>query len=386
MSRRFVSLPTDRVIYGAGCLADLPAELDRLGARRAFVLTGRTVATKTGLLDRVKDLLGPRLAGVYARTSAHVPRGGVVEAAREAVDARADCLVSLGGGSPVDAAKAVAFAVAEGITRPEDFDVYSTRFVVPGGPKPPLATTSPIPQIAITTTLSAGEHTAGAGHTDEVRRRKDSISHPLLAPKVVILDPEVTLETPAWLWSSTGVRALDHAVERYSSPGHQPLTDPLCLDAIRRLVRDLPASTRDSTDLDARLSCQIAAWLSVHGAINAPVGLSHAIGHQLGGHCGVPHGVTSCITLARVMAFNAATIPDRMATIAEAMGASDAPRAVRAFVQELGLPSRLSETGQVSETDLEPLAHDTFAELRPGTNPRPVASADEILAILRDAW
>ena len=386
MNRSFVYPLADRVVYGAGTVGELPVQLARLEARRAFVITGQTVATTTKILDRVKDLLGPRLAGVYARSGEHVPRSRVIEAAQAVREAGADSLISLGGGSPVDTAKAVAFAVAEGLTRPEEFDAYSTRFVIGDGPKRPFTTTRPMPSIAVTTTLSAGEHTANAGLSDEGKRRKDGVGHPLLAPKIVILDPELTRDTPAWLWASTGVRALDHAVERFYTPGHQPLSDPLCLEAIRLLVRFLPAATRNPDDLDARLQCQIAAWLSIYGAFNAPVGLSHAIGHQLGGRCRVPHGVTSCITLARVMAFNAPVIPDRMAALAAAMGASDAPTAVDALVKSLGLPTRLSETGKVSEDDLAPLAHETFVELRPGHNPRPVTSADEILAILGDAW
>ncbi|MBI4609053.1 MAG: iron-containing alcohol dehydrogenase [Candidatus Rokubacteria bacterium] len=386
MAREFAHLPVDRVIYGAGSLASLPQQLDRLGISRAFVVTGQTIATKTGLLDRLKGLLGVRLVGVYPRAGEHVPRSRVVEAARAAAEARADCLISLGGGSPVDTTKGVAFALAEGITAAEEFNAYSTRFPPPEGPKRPFSTAPPPPHIAITTTLSAGEHTPNAGSTDEVKHRKDGIAHPLLAPKVVILDPELTVDTPAWLWASTGMRAFDHAVERFYSPGHQPLSDPLCLEAIRLLTRFLPVSTRDPHDLDARLRCQLAAWLSIYGAFNAPVGLSHAIGHQLGGRCGVPHGITSCITLARVMAYNAPAVPERMAAIADAMGATEGPAAVDDFVKGLELPTRLSETGKVKEEDLAPLAHETFAELRPGHNPRPVRSAEEILEILRSAW
>ncbi len=386
MSCSFVNLPTDRVIYGAGAVAELPAQLDRLALRRAFVVTGETIATKTSLLDRVKGLLGATFVGVYARTGQHVPRGRVVEAARAATDARADCLISLGGGSPVDATKAIAFAIAEGIRDPDAFSDYSTRFLTGATPRTPRAGFGPLPHIAITTTLSAGEHTPTAGQTDERHRRKDGVGHPLLAPRIVILDPEVTRDTPPWLWASTGMRAFDHAVERFCSPAHQPLTDPLCLEAIRLLVRFLLVSTRNVDDLDARLQCQLAAWLSIYGAFNAPTGLSHAIGHQLGGRCGVPHGITSCITLSRVMAFNAPAIPDRMARIADVIGAPDAARAVADFVRQLDVPSRLRETGTVTEADLEPIAHETFAELRPATNPRPVDSADTILTILRDAW
>jgi maleylacetate reductase len=386
MSRAFVTLPSDRVIYGAGALMDLPREMDRLGLSRAFVITGQTIATKTALLDRVKTLLGLRFVGAYTRAGEHVPRTRVIEAALAAREARADVLVSLGGGSPVDSAKAAALAIAEGLEHADDFSAYSVRWPPPGGPRRPFTKATPPPHIAIPTTLSAGEHTPNAGQTDETRRRKDGIGHPLLMPKIVILDPEVTRDTPAWLWASTGMRAFDHAVERHCSPHHQPITDALGLDAIRRLVRWLPVAAADANAMDARLECQIAAWLSIYGAFNTPTGLSHAIGHQLGGRCGVPHGITSCITLSRVMAFNAPAVPDRMAAIADAIGADSAPAAVDAFVRSLGLPSRLGETGKVGEEDLMPLAQQTFEELRPGLNPRPVESADQIFAILREAW
>jgi alcohol dehydrogenase len=386
MSRAFVTVPCDRVVYGIGALADLASEVDRLGRARAFVVTGQTIATKTTLLERTTAVLGSRFAGAYTAAGQHVPRSRVLEAARAAREAGADVLVSLGGGSPIDTVKAAAVAIAEKLEHPDDFGAFSVRWPPPGGPRRPFTTTAPLPHIAIPTTLSAGEHTPNAGQTDEIRRRKDGIAHPLLVPKVVILDPEVTRDTPAWLWASTGMRAFDHAVERYYSPHHQPITDPLCLEAIHALVRFLPASTRDPDHVGARLECLVAAWLSIYGAFNAPTGLSHAIGHQLGGRCGVPHGVTSCITLSRVMAFNAPAVPERMAAIAGAMRADDAPAAVADLVLSLGLPSRLRDTGTVKDDDLVPLAHQTFEELRPGLNPRPVDSAEEILAILEDAW
>lgn len=395
MSQSFVHLPVDRVIYGIGALAELPREVERLGKRRVFVLTGTSIATKTGLLERVVGLLGGNCAGRFSGCVQHVPKRTIVEAATRAREARADCLVSLGGGSPIDTAKAVALALAEGVADEAALDAYAGRHITAGAGARPFASTAPVPHLAIPTTLSAGEHTGHFGMTDEAHHRKDGAGHPLLVPRVVILDPEVTCDTPSWLWASTAIRALDHAVERFYTPTHQPLTDPLCLEAIRWLVRELPATLERPDRLEARLACQLAAWFSLFGGFNARTGLSHAIGHQLGGRCNVPHGQTSCMILPHVMAFNIPAAASRLALIGEAAGvrmegksaeeaAGSAVRAVAGFIKTVGCPTTLREVG-VAEKDLPPLAQATFEELVAGGNPRPVRSPDEILEILKAA-
>lgn len=393
MSQAFVHLPVDRVIYGAGSVGDLPQVAERLGATRAFVITGKTLATKTEWISRVQTLLADRCAGVFADTSQHVPKRTILDAAVHAREAQADCLVSVGGGSPIDTAKGVALALAEGIRDGAGLN----RFATPrrAGGSEPFQVSQPIPQIAIPTTLSAGEHTGVFGTTDEGARRKDGAGHPLLIPRVVILDPEITRDTPEWLWSSTGIRALDHAVERFYTPSHQPLTDVLCLEAIRLLVRELPVTLHTPENLEARRACQLAAWFSLFGAFNARTGLSHAIGHQLGGRCGVPHGQTSCVMLPHVMAFNIPAAADRLALIGEAAGvvmeskstedaARGAVKTVSRVIKALGCPTRLTEVG-VTEADLRPLAQATFDQLRPGMNPRAVRDPDEILEVLKAA-
>jgi alcohol dehydrogenase class IV len=394
MTRSFVHLPVDRVIYGAGALGELAKEVERLGARRVFVITGTSLATKTEWVSRVQGLLGDRCAGIFTDTRAHVPKRTIIEAARQAGAALADGLVSIGGGSPIDTAKGVALVLAEGITDETGLNRYTTPHRTGGGEL--FQTSRPLPHLAVPTTLSAGEHTGNFGTTDEAARRKDGAGHPLLVPRVVILDPEITRDTPEWLWASTGIRALDHAVERFYSPTHQPLTDVLCLEAIRLLVRELSVTLRTPDNLDARLACQLAAWFSLFGAFNARTGLSHAIGHQLGGRCGVPHGQTSCVILPHVMLFNVPAATDRLAQIAEAAGAASAgrsteeaaraaARAVARVIRTLGCPATLREVG-VTEADLWPLALATFEELRPEMNPRTVRDPDEILEILKAAF
>jgi alcohol dehydrogenase len=396
MSQSFVHLPVDRLIYGTGALADLPLEVERLGRRRAFVITGTSIATKTALLDRVVSLLGDHCAGTFSGSVQHVPKRIILEAAARAREAQADCLVSLGGGSPIDTTKAVALTLAEGFSDEAKLDAYLSRGVTTKAGARPFVSTPPMHHIAIPTTLSAGEHSGHFGTTDETHRRKDGGGHPLLVPRVVILDPEVTCDTPEWLWASTAIRALDHAVERFYTPTHQPLTDVLCLEAIRLLVRELPVTLHSPDRLEARLACQLAAWFSLFGAFNVRTGLSHAIGHQLGGRCNVPHGQTSCVILPHVMAFNAPAAAERLALIGEAAGvmtegkseeeaARAAVKTVQRFIKAIGCPTTLREV-EVTEEDLGPLAQATFEELVPGANPRAVRDPEEILEILKAAW
>src|SRR5262245_48975535 len=206
----------EKVIFGAGAIAQVPKEIDRLGKERVFILTGKTLTTKTDLVRKLETLLEDRWVGTYSGCQQHVPSRTVDEATARAREAQADLIISFGGGSPVDAAKIVALELLG--DRPQDA----------------------IPQIAITTTLSAGEFTPAAGFTDEKTRVKAVRSDRRMIPKVVVLDPEVTLATPTLLWVSTGIKALDHAIEVLWSVNPQPVTDTLAMEAIRKLHRYLP--------------------------------------------------------------------------------------------------------------------------------------------------
>jgi alcohol dehydrogenase class IV len=391
----FTFLPQERVIFGKGAVVQLAAEIDRQGCQRAFVMTGTTIATKTDLLDRLREVLGSRFAGVYYPIGQHTPRPDVLAAADRAREVQADVLVSLGGGSPVDGTKGVALCLAEDIHTDAQLDPYRVR-----GPRGlrfnPQYQGKPMPHIAVTSTLSAGEFTSGVGITDPRRGVKESFGAPQVTPRVVILDPEITVYTPAWLWASTGMRAVDHAVERLYSPKHQPLSDTLCQQALRYLFAHLPRATRDPQDFDARLHCQLGAWMSIIGFATVRTGISHAIGHQLGGHCHVPHGQTSCIMLPHAMEFNRAMAADRLALVAEAAGlerrrmsteeaASAAIDAVRHLVGELDCPTRLRDVG-VHERDFSALAEAIMEEVPMLENPRPISGIADIIELLERAW
>jgi alcohol dehydrogenase class IV len=343
----YVFLPQERVIFGIGSLSRLQDEVARIGAVRALIITGNTLATQTDVITGVTQALGSLHAGTFAGVRQHAPGSGVAQATEAARALDADVLIGVGGGSPIDAAKAVALELAR------------ERGVFPA-------------QIAIPTTLSAAEFSHLAGVTDEQRRAKTGFADPHVAPRIVILDAGLTLATPARLWLSSGIRALDHAVETLYAPGAHPINDVLALEAIRRLFAGLPRSQQRPDDLDARTGLQLAAWMSFFGEVNTPMGLSHNLGRRIGATYNVPHGVTSCITLPHVMRYFARTHTTALAAIGRAIQPDEAGRdhldaalfaadAVGDLIGRLGLPRRLSEVG-IAASNLRDIAVATVGE------------------------
>ena len=316
-------LQTTRVHFGADSLEKLEDEARSYD--RAFLITGRTLNEKTGLIRRVEALLGGRHAGTFADIGQHTPGGSVEKAAVEAERAAANLLVSVGGGSVIDGTK----AVARGLGYPA--------------------------QVAVPTTLSGAEWADRAGVTDESAGRKRGFVDPKTVPQVVVLDPESTVFTSEKLWLSTGIRALDHAIEGFLYGGDHPVTDVTGLEGVRRLMEYLPLSKREPEELEVRLELQLASWLSYFGPANTPMGLSHGLGRRIGASYDVPHGITSCITLAPSLRLARKRVQDvRWNELSEALG-GDPPERVASLVEDLGLPGRLGEVG-VPEEDLEAIA------------------------------
>lgn len=385
----------EHVRFGPGTVGGLAREVERLGAERVLLVTGTSLATKTDLVDRLAGSLGDRLAGVFSETRQHVPRELVVAATDLARETRADCLVSFGGGSPIDTAKLTALCLAAGVDEPSQMSALHSR-EVEGETREPELPEVRTPHIAISTTLSAGEFTRYAGSTDTERGVKDAYGAPGMTPRCVFLDPELTAATPRLLWGSTGLKAFDHAVETVCSTRPQPLADTLALRAIEILTESLVPSADEPGDVALRGQCQVAAWMSILSLSSVPFGLSHALGHQLGANCDVPHGVTSCILLPLVMDFNRAVAAPRQRLIAEAMGidVSDlddetagvaASSKLREIVAALGVETRLREWG-VTDADLVAVSEDAVGDFMSLTNPRPVKSSAEVLEILRSAY
>ena len=381
----------EKVIFGPGKAAGLGAELERRGLSRALIVTGKTLGASR-LLGRVTQAAGGRVAGVFKGASQHVPSRTVAALVEEYKRIGADCMVSFGGGSPIDTVKVAAKRILEG-SRPGAAAAHTIDFEakdVAGGPD--------LIHIAIPTTLSAGEFTPIGGVTDEASHIKGGVVDPRLVPRTIILDPELTMETPSWLWVATGMRAMDHAVEVIYSTRHQLLVDTLAARAISLLIEHLPASlkTTGAESIAHRGYCQLAAWFSIFGIMSTRVGISHALGHQIGPMWNVPHGVTSCITLPHVMRFMADIAPERFGPIAEGMGVSFDQRNARAaavecadrmakFIAQFEVPHRLRDSG-VPRDQIGSIASTVLEEVeRADTVGRPV-TRDNLVQLLEAAY
>jgi maleylacetate reductase len=378
----------DRVIYGRPFVEAVMEEVERLEAHAVFVLASGTLARTTDAVERLRQALGNRYAGLHARIGAHTPRTDVVEAANAARASGADLLVTVGGGSVTDAAKVVGLCLGNNISDPAQLDAYRARVAADGRVERPTVEAPTVRSVDVPTTLSAGEYTASAGCTDTSRHVKEMFGHPLVVPMTVILDPEITRHTPEWLFLSTGIRAVDHAVEDICSINGQPMAEGASRQALGLLGRGLPAVKADPADLAARLDCQLGAWMSMVGSqTGVSKGASHGIGHVLGGTAGVPHGYTSCIMLPHVLRFNHAVNADRQALVSEALGRASEPaaEAVAGLIAALGLPARLRDVG-VKPEQLDTIAEHSMHDRWVHTNPRKIDGPAVVRTLLDAAW
>ena len=379
----------DRVVFGRPAAEAVVQMAERLGARRVFLLTSGTLNRQTDVVQRIAAALGSRFAGVHDEMPAHTPRDAVVACANKAREAGCDLLVSVGGGSTTDGGKAVTICLEHDIREPDGLEPFRTVVDETTGKRSfPQYRAPQVRQICVPTTLSGGEFNARAGVTEPRLRLKQAYIHPGIIPLAVIFDPAITVHTPEWLWLSTGIRAVDHAVETYCSIDGNAYFDSTSLQALRLLGRGLAAVKRDPADAAARLDCQIGAWISMTGIVSGTrMGASHAIGHVLGGSAGVPHGYTSCVMLPAVLAFNSTVNGDRQAEISAALGAAGEPAAevLDRFISGLGLPRRLRDVG-VKHDDLQRIATNCMLDDWTFTNPRKINGAQEIVPILESVY
>lgn len=378
----------EKVIFGHGAAEAVKAEAIRLGAERVFLLVSRTLNQETGEVEKLRRALGNVYCGTHDDMPAHSPREAVVDCANAMRDAKADLLVSFGGGSTTDGGKAVTICLKHGITEADSMEPFRTVVDKKGKRHFPEYDAPDVRQIVVPTTLSGGEFNARAGITNSKLRLKQSFMHPGIIPISVILDPEVTLPTPEWLFLSTGVRAVDHAVETYLSIDANAYTDGACLQALRLLGEGLPRVKDDPTDLEARLKCLMGAWMSMTGVITGSrLGASHAIGHILGGSAGVPHGHTSCIMLPYVLNWNESVNGERQKEVAIAMGRPGvaAGQVLDEFISGLDMPRRIRDAG-VKESDLLRLAENCMLDDWTYSNPREIRSPEQVMEILRMAY
>lgn len=374
----------DLVAYGRPAAEVLREIAAASGVRRLLITTTRSL-TETLAAQLAKEL-GDLCIGIYTGIGAHSPRESVMGGAEVARANQADLLVALGGGSVIDATKVMQLALWAGLGRPDELDRYRAARNTPD--RIDTATIPPgVRMVAVPTTLSAAEFTPFAGVTDTGRRAKEGYTHPLLAPRAVILDPAMTLATPPMLWFSTGLKAVDHAVEQLCNPQRAPYADALAGDGLKRLAAGLAATKADLANLDARQECQFGMWLAISGAgAGRGMGASHAIGHTLGGSYGVPHGITSCVALPAVLKWNEAAGTERQDLVAELMGADglSASEAVKRLAQGLGLPTDLKSIG-IGPDKFQAIAEHTMHDNGVRVNPRPITGPADIVEILEIA-
>ena len=375
----------EAVVFGRPAAETVAEEARRTGAERVFVMASGTLNRSTEEVAKLRRALGNRCAGVFDRMPPHTPRQSVIEAAAMARDAGADLIVTLGGGSVTDAAKAVELCLANDIRTAEAIDGLRPVKGPDGALGPPPAMKAPaVRQITVPTTLSAGEFSAIAGVTDERSRVKELIRHPGIIPKLVVLDPTATVHTPEWLFLSTGIRAVDHCVEGYCSAEANPYADAQALHGLGLLARGLPRVKADPGDLAARLDCQIGSWLSMGPlASGVPMGASHGIGYVLGAAFDIPHGHTSCIMLPAVMRWNKPANAARQAQIAAAMGhpGEEAADVLDRFIAGLGMPRSLGAV-KIGPENFAMIAEGAMGTPWVPRNPRPIPGPAQVREIL----
>jgi alcohol dehydrogenase class IV len=302
-----------------------------LGSHRTLLATNNSINAGTSLIQDIHNQLGTRIVAVFPNCREHAPSSSVETLVGRVEGSAPDTVVSLGGSSVIDCVKAAVFRFTQ------------------------VSPQTPIYHIAIPTTLSGSEFTAGAGITDETDHSKQLVTDHRLLPRAVILDPEVTVYTPDRLWTSTGIKAIEHAVEAIWAHNSHPYVETLALESIRLLVGNLERS-REPEDLEARSACQIGSWMSMAGNSTSGIRLSHFLGHQIGARWDIPHGITACVLLPSAMRYLAPATLHAQKRIAGAMGVmgqSDDPQEIAAsavdrlehLIAALGLPTRLGDAG-----------------------------------------
>jgi alcohol dehydrogenase class IV len=387
LSGSYAYLPQERVIFGRPAGEAVAAECERLGAERAFIVASRTLAARTPVVDAIKARLGRRFAGLFDGCKAHSPWRSVLAAAAAVSAAKPDIVVSVGGGSVVDTVKVLQICLAEDARTADDLARLHIRLNADGSRHVPAVRRSPVRQIAVPTTLSGAEFSNMGGASDERTGIKEAFTGPDICARSVILDPAATVYTPEWLWLSTAVRSVDHAVEAICAADAQPMADAMALHALRLFSVCLPRTKAEPGDLSARLDCLLAVWMAASTIMKVQYGASHGIGHVLGGLCGVPHGHTSCILLPHVLRWNESANAARQGMVAGALGRPGARAAdvVAALIDALGQPRRLRDAG-VSREALPKIAELAMENMWVRANPRRIEGPADVMAILEAAY
>jgi aldehyde dehydrogenase (NAD+) len=370
-----------KVVFEVGAVNEIPIQINELGSK-AVLITDQGLL-ETGLVDKIKKVIGSKLAGVFA----DVPQDSgmeVVDAGTEyALSVGADVIVSLGGGSVIDTAKGISILMKQGGSL-ADFEGFQ------------MLTEPQIPHISVPTTAGTGsEVSMGAVILNREAGQKIILGEDHIIPRMAVLDPTLTESLPPGLTASTGMDALTHAIEAFVATMKNPVSDALALWAMKTIARYLPLAVKNGSDLVARGQMQVAAMVAGWSFSNGYLGAVHAMSHSLGAIKGVPHGTANALLLPHVMKFNLAEIPELTADIGHAMGFTDlAMSAVEAgeaaiagienLLVEVGLPRKLSEFG-VTEDDITKCSELAMSDGSIVCNPRMVMEPEEVAGIYQQA-
>ena len=370
------------VVFGAGELANLGAHLGRVEGGRVILCTSGSYV-RNGTLTRVREALGERLVAIFDGVRPHVPETTVAAAVALAMEAKAEVVIGLGGGSALGTAKAVSAALHEGTAG--GYGRASSRTDQP-----------PIALVAIPTTYAGSEMTPLYGVTRSAEDRKVTTTDARVLPALVLYDPELTLELPPEVTAGTGVNALAHCIEGVYSTTRSPVSTATALAGIEVIRRALPRCVVTGRDVEVRTQMLSGAYLAGTTIAHAALAIHHGLCHVLGGTAGVPHGAANSIMLPHAMRFNLPVCSAELSRVARALGidtaglsdeaaAAAAVDAVAALIHGLGMPQRLRDAG-VAADDLPRLAALALKSAAVRANPRRVTAAAQVEGILQAAW
>jgi alcohol dehydrogenase class IV len=359
------------VVLAPGCVDELASQLGRLGRKRAYLVTGSSLASgRVG--QTVRNALGEMIVGMFSGVRPHVPVETAEHVANEAQSLSADVLIGLGGGSPIGTAKAAVSRLAGGTTASD------VRWMV----------------AAIPTTYAGSEVTPVFGTTDVAHGRKEVVRNPGIRPRLVLYDPELAIDTPPDLTAGTGINALAHCVEGLYSNDAGDEERAMAVHAATLLVEHLTRAFARPEDLAHRYHLFEASMLAGLVLARAGMGVHHGLCHVLGGRYNAQHGVLNAIILSHAMRFNLPVAGSAYAQLAPVFGlkAADSPRtgeavcrAVTDFIRQFRLPSRLRDLG-IPRTDLPAVAAEAMQSQSVRRNPRPLRDPQDALQILEAAW
>lgn len=379
--------PASRLFYGDDCLTHLPAELSRLGARRAVVFCGRTLAQATPGLATIQASLGSLYAGVFAGVVEQTPLAAVDAGVDALRDMQADAVIALGGGSAVVTARAATVLHGEGGTAHDLCTVFT-----PGRPPvSPKLLKPKLPQFVVPSTPTTAYAKNGAAISLAGAGRRLSLFDPKSRAQAIFFVPELFGATPERLVIDASLDAFAQAIQGLESDRREPLADALLLHGVRLIRRAFDAAANPPA-ASRRGDLMLAAQLIGEGTDYTGAGAASAIGHAIGARFGVGNGSVKTVVLPHTLRFNAPITRDRLIDVADALGVSganiDVPaavsRACRDFSDALGVPSRLRDL-RIPHDALPQIAEDVANDWFLTQNPRPMPHA-ELMTLLEAAW